>query len=126
MSPSLIKRTYVRHIRKWKDSAVPMFPGYVFIEEGSLDIWWEMNERPGKLLASNGEVVLIEDSVVKRYSVGGVLRELREGTRIVVVSGDYLLREGEVAEVVGGFATIYFDDGAWALVAVDNVAPISV
>lgn len=126
VSPVLVKRTYVRHIRKWKESHVPMFPGYVFVEEESLDIWWEMNDRPGKLLASNGEVVMIEDQVVKRYSLGGVLNEWREGTRVVVVSGDYLLREGEIAEVVGGFATIYFDDGAWAIVAVDTIAPISV
>lgn len=126
VSPTYTKRTYVRHVRMWKESHVPMFPGYVFVDGVDMDRWWHLEDRPGKLLMSSGEVVMIQDDVVRRYSCGAVLQEWREGMRIVIVAGDDLMREGRIEEVRGGFATVYFDDGTWSIAAVDTMAPLSV
>lgn len=101
-----------------------MFPGYVFVASASLDVFWRMIDRPGKLLMSKETVVMLDDSVMRRYSYSGVLESFKPGMAVVFNRGEYLLAEGLVVEVDGGVITVELRSGARVLTTVDTISPV--
>lgn len=122
--PTYRRKTYARHVRAWRESDVPMFPGYVFISSASLDAFWRIIDRPGKLLMSKETVVLLEDDVMRRYSYSGVLEAFKPGMAVVFNRGEYLLSEGLVVDVEGGVITVELRSGARVLTTVDTISPV--